>query len=169
MLNKEKLTPRGESSSIFINPPTSITNMTLKELDKFQRKLVNATRDEVKGVEPGHGTSAVGKYQVTMSTLELATKKLGIKKKDWDKVKYSPELQEQIGRVLLEHRGLDKMLEGKLTEEQYRIILSNEWASIPGKKKKVGGQPTPANVGRIEGAFRKAINELKVSRDATIN
>ena len=168
-------TPRGGSSSRFINPtdannkPINLTSMTLKELDKFQRKLINATRDKVKGVKLGYGTSAVGKYQVTRPTLELARTKLRYSRKDWNKLKYTPELQEQIGRVLLEHRGLDKMLKGKITPEQYRIILSNEWASIPGKIKKEGGQPTPANVGRIEGAFSKAINELKVGSDPIIN
>jgi hypothetical protein len=166
-------TPRGGSSSIFINPTTELTSMTLKELDTFQRKLINATRDKVKGVKPGHGTSAVGKYQVTMPTLKLATRKLGIKDEDWDKVKYSPELQEQIGRVLLEHRGLDKMLEGEITPEQYRIILHNEWASIPGEPKEaVSGQPrqpTPANVERIESGFRNAINELKVGSNPIVN
>jgi len=168
-------TPRGGSSSRFINPTDAnnktmkLTSMTLKELDTFQRKLINATRDKVKGVQPGYGTSAVGKYQVTRPTLELARTKLGYSRKEWNKLKYTPELQEQIGRVLLEHRGIDKMLEGKTTPKKFRINLSNEWASIPGKTKKVGGQPTPANVGRIEGAFRKAVNELKVSRDSFIN
>jgi hypothetical protein len=168
-------TPRGGSSSRFINPTDAnnktmkLTSMTLKELDTFQRKLINATRDKVNGVQPGYGTSAVGKYQVTRPTLELARTKLGYSRKEWNKLKYTPELQEQIGRVLLEHRGIDKMLEGKMTPKKFRINLSNEWASIPGKTKKVGGQPTPANVGRIEGAFRKAVNELKVSRDSFIN
>jgi len=166
-------TPRGESSSIFINPTTEITSMTLKELDTFQRKLINATRDKVKGVKPGYGTSAVGKYQVTRGTLKLARIKLGYSEEDWNKLKYSPKLQEQIGRVLLEHRGLDKMLEGEITPEQYRIILHNEWASIPGEPKEaVSGQPqqpTPANVERIESGFRNAINELKVGSNPAVN
>ena len=83
--------------------------------------------------------------------------------------RFTPEVQEKIARFLLERSGLESMLSGKMSPKDYREKLSKVWASIPGKIKKVGGQPTPANVKRIEDAFSNAINELKVGSNSTAN
>ena len=127
--------------------------MTLKELDTFQRKLVNATRDKVKGVPKGYGTSAVGKYQITMPVITDAVNAGIVNRNE----RFTPEVQERIARFLLKRSGLESMLSGKMSPKDYREKLSKVWASIEGSK---AGQPIKTSAKKLENLFTVATNNL---------
>ena len=110
--------------------------MTLRELEAFQRKLINATKGKVKGTKKG--TSAVGKYQVIKTSLfgkggtsENPSKnswanKLGLTA---DTV-YTPEIQEAIGMLALKEAGYNSYINGKRTQNSFQNKIANIWASV---------------------------------------
>jgi muramidase (phage lysozyme) len=119
-----------------VAPSKPVTEMTLKELEAFQRKLINATKGKVKGTS--QGTSAVGKYQVVKTSLfgkggtaENPKKnswadKLGLKA---DTV-YTPEVQEAIGMLALKEAGYNAYINGKRSQDAFQNRIANIWASV---------------------------------------
>lgn len=119
-----------------VAPSKPVTEMTLKELEAFQRKLINATKGKVKGTSSG--TSAVGKYQVVKTSLfgkggtaENPKKnswagKLGLKA---DTV-YTPEVQESIGMLALKEAGYNAYINGQRSQDAFQNRIANIWASV---------------------------------------
>jgi hypothetical protein len=48
--------------------------------------------------------------------------------------KFTPELQDKMAIQLLKNRGLDRYLAGNMTDEDFALSLSKEWASMPNPK-----------------------------------
>ena len=117
-------------------PDKPITQMTMKELESFQRKLINATKGKVKGTKKG--TSAVGKYQVIKTSLFGANGTAEKPQKDsWaDKLGltedtiYTPAIQEQIGLLALKEAGYNSYINGKRSQNSFQNKIANIWASV---------------------------------------
>jgi len=117
-------------------PDKPITQMTMKELESFQRKLINATKGKVKGTKKG--TSAVGKYQVIKTSLFGANGTAEKPQKDsWaDKLGltadtiYTPAIQEKIGLLALKEAGYNSYINGKRSQNSFQNKIANIWASV---------------------------------------
>lgn len=71
-----------------------LTEMTIAEVRALQKDLIKLTKGRIgKG---DLGTSAVGSGQMIGSTLESNLKALGIPEDQWDKIKFTKELQERL-------------------------------------------------------------------------
>ena len=119
-----------------VAPTKPVTEMTLKELEAFQRKLINATKGKVKGTS--QGTSAVGKYQVVKTSLfgKGGTAE-NPKKNSWaDKLNltadtvYTPEVQEAIGMLALKEAGYNSYINGERSQNSFQNRIANTWASV---------------------------------------
>lgn len=101
-----------------------ISQMTIGEVKRLQREMIGKQR--VLGIPAGDRSSAVGKYQLIQSTLQEQQRKLGLSDSDV----FSPEVQDMIGKSLLQQRGLSKFMQGRLSPKQFQLNLSKEWASV---------------------------------------
>lgn len=99
-----------------------------EELDK---PLTEMTVDEVLALQEkmkSSGSSAVGAYQMINSTLKEELKNGKIS----GDTLFTPKLQDTlILNRLRRIRGLDEFLAGKKTPEEFGLLLSKEFASIP--------------------------------------
>lgn len=97
-----------------------LTGKTLNEVDTLQTQMLR---------HPGnkHNSSALGKYQITRTTMRRLRKQLKLKGGE----KYTPELQDQMALELLKLRGLAKWQAGKITDKAFLNRLAKEWASLP--------------------------------------
>lgn len=96
----------------------NLTNMTISEVMDYQKGMKSR----------GHASSAVGKYQFIRNTLAGVVKQAGI---DPSSTKFTPEIQDKLATMLMEGRGLNAFLSGKITPEQFADNLAKEWASLP--------------------------------------
>jgi hypothetical protein len=77
-----------------------------------------------------HGNKAIGRYQIIGSTMKGLIDKLDI---DPDTYVLTPENQDELGKALLEGRGLNKFIEGdpNFGVKEFMHELSKEWAALP--------------------------------------
>ena len=117
-------------------PDKPVTEMTMKELEAYQRKLIAATKGKVKGTDKG--TSAVGKYQVIKTSLfgENGTAEKPQKNTWADKLGltadtiYTPAIQEKIGLLALKEAGYNSYINGKRSQNSFQNKIANIWASV---------------------------------------
>lgn len=132
-------------------PDKPLSQMILNEVYAYQDRLHRATKERY-----GKGSTPVGRYQFTKSTLQEAQRRLGVSS---DHV-FDQALQDALADDLLNHRGFNKYAEGKITASQFHGSLADEWVSIerrdPGKYRP--GKTTQADVLR-------AISEIDRDRD----
>jgi len=74
-----------------------------------------------------HPSSAVGRYQIIEPTLRGLVQELGVSE---DEI-FSQELQDRMGTALLNRRGYQDYLDGRITAEEFQAGMSKEWASVP--------------------------------------
>lgn len=74
----------------------------------------------------GMPSSAVGKYQFIRKTLTNLRDQFGAGNE-----KFTPELQDKFGMALLNGRGYQEFRAGKISQRQFALRLSQEWASLP--------------------------------------
>ncbi len=91
----------------FTGGPVNLTGMTLDEIDALQGKMLAHP-------ENTFNSSAVGRYQITRTTLRGLRDQLGLKGDDY----YTPELQDRLAQELLRRRGPDP------------AALRNEWEGL---------------------------------------
>lgn len=102
-----------------------ILSMTLDELFDDMRARV---RDQIRG-GADIGSSASGRYQYIRSTLESVVKSMGL---DTSKEVFSPELQDEIAVYHLRRdHGMDRWLDGDMSDERFLNKLAGTWAGIP--------------------------------------
>ncbi len=117
-------------------PDKPVTEMTMKELEAYQSKLINATKGKVKGTNKG--TSAVGKYQVIKTSLFGRTgTAANPQKNSWaDKLDltedtiYTPAIQERIGFLALKEAGYNSYIKGNRSQDSFQNSIANIWASV---------------------------------------
>lgn len=100
------------------NTSTKFTNMTIADVMQWQREYVAR----------GNPSSAVGKYQFIQTTLRDVVKDLGL---DPNTTRFTPEVQDRLAERLLEKRGLNDYLAGKISKEEFGNRLAQEWAGLP--------------------------------------
>ena len=71
---------------------------------------------------------AMGKYQIQMRTAKDVLNAKGI---DPSTFKFDEAGQDKLYRMLLESRGLNDFLSGKIDENEFATNLAKEWASMP--------------------------------------
>jgi hypothetical protein len=98
----------------------NLTKMTVAEVLDYQHRMLS-------GVMGRFESSAVGKYQIIRSTLLDLISRGKASPNDL----YDATTQEKLGRGLLEKRGLEKYLSGRLSKDAFMDSLAMEWASLP--------------------------------------
>lgn len=93
-----------------------ITKMTLDELISNQF-----------GFTKSFGSSASGRYQFMRNTLIDLKAQLGLSGYQI----FDANLQDRLGYHLLLRRGYGPWIEGKISDAQFMLNLSKEWASFP--------------------------------------
>jgi muramidase (phage lysozyme) len=73
------------------------------------------------------GSSAVGRYQFIRPTLQGLMKESGLPLK----TQFTPAVQDMLATKLIERRGLNDYVSGKLPPERFARNLSQEWAGLP--------------------------------------
>lgn len=96
--------------------PKPITRMTVDELLENQSWFDNS-----------FGSSASGKYQFMRATLADLKRELGLRGGQI----FDSNLQDRLGYHLLRRRGYDKWIAGELSDTDFMLNLSKEWASFP--------------------------------------
>ncbi len=132
------------------NTDVKLTDMTIDEVLKWQDEYVAS----------GKPSSAAGRYQIIRNTLRALAKTLGMDKHE---MKFSPETQDKMAIKLLEQRGLNKYLTGKISAKKFAHNISREWAAFP---KATGDNPDASfyagdglNAGHVK--VEKVLNTLE--------
>jgi len=99
--------------------------------DKLTKPITAMDVNEVQHWQPGFtksfGSSATGAYQFMHATLKELKAKVGLTGEEI----FSPDLQDDLGFVLLKRRGYQSWIDGKSTTDTFMIGLAKEWASFP--------------------------------------
>lgn len=101
-----------------------ISKMTIGEIKSLQRSMIR--NQAALGIPPRKRSSAIGKYQLIQSTLQEQQQKLGLSDSDV----FSPEVQDMIGKSLLQRRGLSQFMQGRISSKAFQSNLAKEWASV---------------------------------------
>lgn len=116
---------RGYNDSFAHQVREELTGKTLNEIDQIQAGMSKS--------------SAIGRYQFMRRTLHGLRRELGLSGEE----KFTPELQDRLGRRLLQRRGYDKFMRGEMTRDQFMKNVSTEWAGVTD----AAGVSTHAGVG----------------------
>ena len=95
----------------------SVVSMTLSEVRKWQDARV----------ENGSPSSATGRYLFLRKTLDALKNEVGLNGSE----PFDSLTQDVLAVRLLERRGLNKFLAGRLSANEFMLSLAKEWASIP--------------------------------------
>ncbi len=103
-----------------------LSECTIRDVRDWQRDYVRS----------GSPSSAVGKYQIIQRTMDGLVEELaaedGVSTDEFmENNTFDARMQDRMAVKLLERRGLDKFLNGGLSEEKFMNNLSKEWASFP--------------------------------------
>lgn len=93
-----------------------LTNMTIDQVQKWQRDYVNS----------GSRSSAAGKYQIIQDTLSGLKKEMGLTGKEL----FDEKMQDAMALKLLERRGINSFVAGKMSTGQIINSISKEWAAV---------------------------------------
>jgi muramidase (phage lysozyme) len=94
-----------------------LSEMTVAQVLDFQAQML----------KQGHESTAVGKYQILRKTLAGLVDQGVVSATD----RFSASTQDKLAVALLQGRGLDKYLSGKLSADQFADSVAREWASLP--------------------------------------
>jgi muramidase (phage lysozyme) len=103
----------------YAKPHKPLSQMTLAEVEALQTQILHNPRNEKR-------SSAVGRYQITRENLREQKQKLGLPN---DAV-FDAALQDKLGQALLQKRGLNDYLSGKIGAQQFQARLAPEWTSV---------------------------------------
>ena len=130
------------------------------------QRLTNKTVDEVIELQKGSRvSSAAGGYQFLRKTLVGLKEELGLTGKE----RFNEDLQDRLAQALMERRGLNEYLQGKITKEQFADRLAQEWAGLPtssGKSHYEGDGLNKATVSRR--ALMQAIEKFTKTRTSSL-
>jgi len=145
-----------------------LTKMTLAEIRSLQGRMLKG----------GSASTAVGRYQFLRKTLDATRKAMGVPLT----AVWTPDLQDRMAVHLMENRGLNQYLAGKMTRETFANSLAKEWASLPvvtrikGQKRMVNPGESfyagdglnaalhdPAHILKLVDALKSPVERLPVS------
>jgi conjugal transfer mating pair stabilization protein TraG len=93
-----------------------LSALSVNEVRALQSDLVRST-----------GGSAIGRYQFLDDTLGALVTRLGLSGNE----RFTPEIQDRLALQLARDAGLDRWLEGGLSDDQLARNLSLTWAGLP--------------------------------------
>jgi conjugal transfer mating pair stabilization protein TraG len=93
-----------------------LSALSVIEVRALQAELVHST-----------GGSAIGRYQILDDTLGSLATRLGLSGDE----RFTPALQDRLALQLARDAGLDRWLEGRLSDGQFATNLSQIWAGLP--------------------------------------
>jgi hypothetical protein len=96
-----------------------LTQMTLGEINNLQTRILAHPENRL-------GASPVGKYQIVQRTLRGLKAELGLS----DNMIFNQTLQDMLGARLLQRRGVQDCIDGKISETEFQRRIASEWASI---------------------------------------
>ncbi len=96
----------------------NLTGMTINQVIAWQR---NYTENE------GSASSAAGKYQIIRKTLTGLRDSMGLTGNEL----YDEAMQDRMAMELLNQRGYDDYLAGRIDDSTFMRKISQEWASMP--------------------------------------
>jgi len=96
--------------------PKPLTSMTLAEVIADGPRRTKA-----------FGSSACGRFQFMTATLQDLRKEMVLMGSDL----FTPDFQDRLGFRLLQRRGYDKFMAGKMTRAAFGLAIAQEWASFP--------------------------------------
>ena len=113
----------------------------IDKADRPKRPVTSMTFGEVlawqDAIDHKYMSEAVGKWQFLEDTLRGAYLGAGLKPTD----RFSEENQRRVAMVLLQRRGLNDYISGKIPAVRFAQNISKEWASMPCTIKDRRGRP----------------------------
>lgn len=97
--------------------PIRLVTMTVAQVQEWQNNVVKR----------GVASTAAGKYQIIRKTLASIIQGAKIDTRR----KFDEACQDEMGCYLLQVRGFQKFLEGKIDADDMALNLAKEWASMP--------------------------------------
>jgi len=107
------------SYGAFTNGPVNLVAMTLDEIDALQTEMLRHPKNTL-------NSSAVGRYQIVRKTLKMLRKLLGLTGQEL----FDAAMQDKLAKALLDGRGYQKWANGLISDRQFQVNLSFEWASL---------------------------------------
>lgn len=136
------------SYGAFTHGDVVLTGMTLAEIDTLQTAMLQHPANT-------WNSSAIGRYQIVRTTLRTLRQELGLD----DDLMFDAELQDRLAIELLRGRGYDEWKEGRMSDEQFALNLSKEWASLPNPQTGAGfysGQNAAVSYAQVKAVFNEA-------------
>lgn len=100
--------------------PVDLVSMTLDEVAALQRRMLDHPDNE-------WNSSAVGRLQIVRKTLGRVRSRLKLS----GKALFDPAMQDMLTCYLLGARGIDRWLDGRMSQDALINALAREWASFP--------------------------------------
>lgn len=102
-------------------------NILARDKPDKNRKLTNMTLKQLVAYQEKNKDKAAGAYQFKPNTIRMLMRNMGLKNSD----KFTPALQEKMGKKLLDYRGYGAYDRGEMPAEEFALKLAQEWASFP--------------------------------------
>ena len=109
----------GYDTMVGSNKPFGLTKKTLQQVLDIQAKRLK-----------DYGGTAAGGYQILQDNLRGLAQK---HKHDLNKTLFDQATQDTYAKTLMDRRGFQDYLKGKINANQMRINLAKEWAALPAK------------------------------------
>lgn len=137
----------------FTGGPVDLTGMTLAQIDALQTRMLANPANTLH-------SSAVGRYQIVQSTLRPLERQLGL---DPDTTLFTPAIQDRLASALIQRRGGDDFLAGRIDASALQSGLAREWASIPDPETGASayGQGTGASTPDVQGTLRRLTTQAR--------
>lgn len=142
--------------------PVNLTGMTLDEIDALQSQMLADPKN--RATYGGKGSSAVGRYQITRSTLRDLRGDLGLEGSEY----YTPELQDRLAQELLRRRGPNPDALRNEWEGLRRVDDSTIMGALDGTNLPPVDRNTEAQAASAQRAS-EATNALIASLEAEMN
>ena len=142
VIRKGESNVAGYDTMVGSNKPFGLTNKTLQQVLDIQKQRLKT-----------HGGTAAGGYQILNKNLLNLAKQ---HKHDLGKTKFDQATQDAYAKSLMDRRGFQDFLKGKLNPEQMRINLAKEWAALPAKDERSFYHGTGNNKSRVSSAETNA-------------
>jgi muramidase (phage lysozyme) len=107
----------GDYNVVYGGKHVNLTSMSINEVLKWQKDYVHS----------GSASSAAGRYQFLSGTLEGLKKEMHLSGNE----KFDEAMQDKLATRLLERRGLNDFMSGRISQDQFQKNLAMEWASLP--------------------------------------
>lgn len=101
-----------------------LSEATINEVLEWQKAYVNK----------GSPSSAAGKYQIIQDTLKGLVKDMKLTGNEV----FDEKMQDKMALKLLDKRGLDEFVSGKISRSKFMDNIAHEWASLPKNMSGVG-------------------------------